>query len=567
MAANFQQKKASRYILLPAGWMITFLFASTAALYDDIVSADELPQRELPAKAENGQPEEESSDQPEDVAGNRPDAGNQPDAVNKPKPVLRQQLPPLEDGVRLQERKERLDRHMAVFRDWLKKICSLSNDQEQSLSVICEAEVRISQISWKNDPNFRQSTRLTDYEPVEFTNIAGAAECLLRARFCSQLKELLTAEQLDQLEKATAKRDVSHDTADCRYMASQFDEVLELTNEQFDVLEQRFRTLLPYASSRLVSARPGTEPLRYQALAPVMARVSELTLTYEQRRRTSELTAAVEANQNLLRFRCSTEEGRLETELQKIMTLQRSEMIRISDETVAQLEKEWNLNPAQVTYLRLAGRGAGIKYLEQWKAANLVRLNELAATRKKMQEVIVVQQERLQRLTIEAAQARGLNPAIAIRPAAVVELNCELTGINRQDMFHHPIWLQAVRAVRPEEDAPKIIDSQRRLQSIAMFIVVTLDRELWLTEQQRDDLLELVRRTTPSSNEQISAEGRELVWLAIPLARISRSEVARILNEPQLQVWDLLIQRYQLRDNQIKLRTLTDTQLTWSLPD
>ncbi|MEZ6060554.1 MAG: hypothetical protein R3C19_09350 [Planctomycetaceae bacterium] len=94
-----------------------------------------------------------------------------------------------------------------------------------------------------------------------------------------------------------------------------------------------------------------------------------------------------------------------------------------------------------------------------------------------------------------------------------------------------------------------------------------LDRELWLTPDQREPLRTLVDAAFPDVITIRQPPVRELELLVVPLFRIPDDKLSAVLTEPQQVVWKTLQDQFEREGNNVSLRTNDSHDVTLTLPD
>lgn len=464
-----------------------------------------------------------------------------------------------------EQRHQRLLAHFPTYQEWLRQTADLSEQQLTELQDFCDLEIRLSQISWLNDPNSKPQPRLTDFGPIEFTNIAGAAECIHRFRFRQVVRQLLTPDQLNATEAAEAERNTWLNTADTAYLTAAVDEHIQLSPEQWDALQENMTYLLQSSGSRLTSFEKGLCPVRIQGPISIFPIVSALELTYRQQRQLQALSDLLVPVQPL-RFHCSTAEGGVEEALQTVFRNFRDQSQKMIEVAVLQLSDDWSLSERQADYLRLAGTGATIKYIESWKKLHADALKVQMAQHKRMQPVVAAQRQRMEQQLRIHLQAGGQNRIPEVFAVPDVRLPCTMPALRKDEVFAQPVWIRALEKISPADEAPEDQNRDRRHQAIVDFVTATVDREVWLRQAQREPVRRLVEQCLPPSVDQLREPGRELVWLALPLAKLQPDQLAELLDDKQLAAWNLLKAQFQFIDGTIVLTASSGKEYRYLLP-
>lgn len=408
-------------------------------------------------------------------------------------------------------RQQRLQTHFAVFQLWMQQTLQLTPEQTARLQRLGAEEVTVAQEAWSSTPQTHRQQKLSDFAPIEFTGVSGAAECVSRTLLQFQIIGLLTDTQAQQLEAAEAERREWLEAGDRRYLVSVIDEQLQLTPDQQVLLEDEIR--LNRVDSPLFSFDTADHPLTCISRLAVAARIHEIELTDVQRSKCVQLRLPQQSGQATLSCEVPASVDQLPSVLSELVRHEKSRCDQDVARRVAAFQRAWQLKPDQSARLMLAGKGATLKCLAAWKHSTEQQLQN--------------------------AQQNFRGRAATLG----------LSAIPSSTLFEHPIWTTALEALRPAASADSGGRRGLRHPAISHWVLVTLDRELWLRPEQREPLRQLLQPALPEDVGQLTGPGRELAFLALPLFRVPPGPLADVLTAEQLQVWQLLQQQF-VRDGQ-----------------
>ena len=425
-----------------------------------------------------------------------------------------------EEDIATTLRRNRLQAQLTVFRHWTQTTADLSPSQLQRIRMICESELELSQTRWITDRSRAAGNRLPDFAPIEFTSTGGAADCVSRALLQLQIIGLLSDEQSARLDAAEAERREWLSSGDRQYLVSVIDEQLRLSADQQLLLDDEIR--INRMDSQLFAWDNGDSPLTSISRLAVAARIDEIELTDEQRSRCVQLRLPQQSGQATVTFDAPVSADEVTSTLTQLAAQQKQRCEDDVARRVAAFQKGWMLSPDQAAMLKLAGKGATIRCLHDWK----------------------IRSEQWIRGMLE-------------KPRGPAGLSLHMAAIDRNALYHHPIWVNALNSVRPQPDlgtgAVPDRNHQRRM-AIAAWVLVTLDRELWLQPDQRQLLRQRINAILPAGMERMTAPGRELGYLAFTLSALSQAEDLNFLDDAQRHVWQLLQEQFHSDGRSVKIR-------------
>jgi hypothetical protein len=219
--------------------------------------------------------------------------------------------------------------------------------------------------------------------------------------------------------------------------------------------------------------------------------------------------------------------------LTEVTVEQRKRLARAVDVRVAFHGLSQSLSEQEIHYLRVAGKGAVEEVITAWK--------ELSRRQLKSYEDQVMR--------FNGNFSFGLSVA-----------DVEKLEVN-------DIWKHAVESLTTQDTDALARRDAVRLDATARFVVAMLDRELWLNSDQRDVLLEAVKKELPDPDYRISNSRYygEVTLLCIPLFKLSKTDLA-IFTAPQQKAWDAMQNMFQLDGNYVRVQMKNGGQMSFSLP-
>lgn len=440
---------------------------------------------------------------------------------------------------------ERLHRHIEVFRRWIAENCSLDEEQQQRLQTICRAEAQVLLAAGRKQSAERTPDKLPESAPLHFTLGDTANECITRSLLQFQIVGQLSDEQSNLLEARIDERLQWLRAGDRGCLIGAVDQFLDLSPDQWLLLDAHLKQ--NPTSSPIFSPAPGDSPLYYLHASVVAERVSAIELTEKQKMACIDLHLPglmfdnPRRNAALIRGNPADPQAPLDGKMLTITVQPASEAewTRALDQSIRELRPDldaaveqrvavyhraWELDPSQLARLRLAGKGATLKCLADLKLSTREMIRELI-TKQKVDDA-----------------ARPLNLRITRR------------GLSPAEIFAHPIWLRSLEELRPPRTQTSEFAAQRRRDAILSWIMVSLDRELWLRSDQRQPLRRHLETALPEGLFTMAEPGRELLFLALAVDAIADSPEVSILNEQQQEVLERLRKQFQYEPNSVKIR-------------
>ena len=127
------------------------------------------------------------------------------------------------------------------------------------------------------------------------------------------------------------------------------------------------------------------------------------------------------------------------------------------------------------------------------------------------------------------------------------------------------LWLHTLETVKASVAARRPLRFRRK--AITEYVTGMLDKELWLTTEQREPLRELVDSAFPQVIETQRPRLKEFELLAVPLFRIQDDQLATVLRESQVAAWHVLQNEFRHDGNTVWLPSTNGERFEFQLPE
>ena len=407
------------------------------------------------------------------------------------------------------DRKEHTDRTLALsgaMESWVIQTCQLDELQQATMKELVAQHLKDEIASYaKRDNPARQNRPFGENTPLLFVQPGGVGTKLTDALLLSIRKDVLNDAQKKQLDIAVAERLESQNAAFREFVVALFDQELFLSDEQRQEMLEQFagRNLIDSPFHSFVGQ---DYYLPYKSLSTMLAVRKADFLDERQKERLTDLTSGNNGNQNYIMFQSTEGPEQWAENIKLAVVTQRKTYLHAAAVRVGYFERTLNLTPEQVEYLTVASKGATTTALADWKQST---------------------QETVDRMVEQMGQMRG-NFAFSAQ-------NISVDGLDRNE-----IWFEAVRTVTADNQSNSRAMQFRLVK--AMTVTALLDQELWLTPQQRVDVLDFTKRSLPKTSNRNTHDDyvRELILIAYPLHKAHEATVNKVLTESQLAVWKQL---------------------------
>jgi hypothetical protein len=465
-----------------------------------------------------------------------------------------QQEAPAPAANEVQQRASRLQAYAAAMQAWITQQAELTPDQVQQFSASVEKAIEASQAKFQQAPRAHQqlNQQLSDYFPICFTAANGAAreiDVVPHQSHQSKNRELdlfpddrqvkniqLTPEQRQQLLRAIEARFEFREQASLQHVLNLLDAELYLTADQRQQMGEGIAGMIDRDAS-CFSFQPTTYYFPQTSIARTIKPGPHLqVLTEAQQDRAKDLASMGSGSYNseqYILFQSTEGVDTWQDKLTEASTEQRKRLTRAMDVRVAFHGLSQALSDQEIRHLRVAGKGAVEEVLAAWK-----------------------EQSRRQLKSYEDQ---------------VVRFNGNFSfGLNVADVYQlesNSIWKHAVESLTQNDTDALASRHNVRLDATARFVVAMLDRELWLNADQRQALLDAVKKELPDPDYRIANHRYygEVTLLAIPLFKLSKTDLA-ILSPAQQKAWDAMQGMFQHDGNFVRVQMKNGGQMAFSLP-
>ncbi|MEZ6060552.1 MAG: hypothetical protein R3C19_09340 [Planctomycetaceae bacterium] len=211
---------------------------------------------------------------------------------------------------------------------------------------------------------------------------------------------------------------------------------------------------------------------------------------------------------------------------------QRDRFILASELRTSWLQQTLDLKPEQTRHLTVAGKGAATQCVAKWKEQ----------TRRS-----------LDRWKDRAAQQfAGRNVRYGLSLPRTEQLD-------QNNLWQHTVQKFDTAGVQQER-------SRFQRDAVARYLTAMLDKELWLTADQREPLEALVRESLPESFRPRQTYLKEVELLVIPLFGIADDDVSQVLTKSQQAAWQEIRNQFQVNGRTVLMDTQNGNQFHFALP-
>ena len=407
----------------------------------------------------------------------------------------------------LKEFKERMTAFARAYEAWALKSCELTAEQQMKLKELIDSQIviELEKYGKKRDPN-RQNQMLPETLPLLFTKPSGHAPDFQKVLVALCKKELLTEDQIGRLDAALKEREGFLNQAYLIYIVAILDKELFLTADQRTALVGELEKRKSPIRHPMYSFQPQAYYLPYEDMSAIVpAKVGKGILEPTQSKRLKDLSTEQQGGQQLI-FQTSSGREEWDRQIAEACASQRERYLNAAAVRVTYYEKEMQLSSEQVGHLSIAGKGATIRALGDWKDSTWQTIEQMEQ---------------------QMAQMGG-------------NFGFGAQGMDTQTIDQNEIWADAVSTITKAASKDRLKERQEASQTArAHAVLAMLDEELWLTPDQREPLQKLVVKSLPRSELQNPYEQymRDLILVIHPLMKASEKSRNEALTDPQKEVW------------------------------
>jgi rubrerythrin len=284
------------------------------------------------------------------------------------------------------------------------------------------------------------------------------------------------------------------------------DKELYLTAGQREALTNELASKKDAIQHPLYSFNPQSYYLPYESVSQIItASAGKNFLEPSQKKRLQDLNSNDPNSQHII-FRSEAGAEEWYKQMNEAGRQQRDKYLRAIAVRVSYYQKELELSSGQIEHLTVAGKGAAVRALGDWKEST---------------------ENTIEQMQQQMAQMQG-NFAFGSQ-------NMDTNAIDQNE-----IWADAIESIMPGAAVARCEERKNANRAaIAATLTALLDSELWLTPDQRQPLQKLVENSLPARSDPTQNQEyiREIILLAYPLFRTSAEDRDKLLTEPQRDVW------------------------------
>lgn len=422
----------------------------------------------------------------------------------------------------------RLETYFECQLHWVQKHCQLTPQQ------VAEIRRRAAERVCSLHAEPRKLEVDFDDAPLRFVTTGTGAKTFGSTTVSQVIVEALTLEQRRQLDAAIHLRLAALHAAVADDALEQLDDQMHFHPEQIDRLKAHLIERLPLAHTPFFSLQPATNFLELTNTIDLLARLPDDEMSAVQQHVRARLRGQQERHSVeqfvVLRVQKERKDDDVSTYHRHVRKSLQHEYDRIAHSQLEMWKDSYQLSEAQFRRLQLAFRGA-IQYL----------LDDSVSTE-------TANVERLRRFPIHIA-ARGGNDG----QQAFVEVMVKQKTAEESQLLNHPLVTQTLSEIRTTNFGRSNLHFDRHV-TLANYCTSLLDRELWLTSQQRTCIAKQLKASigqVADTNWLAPQERavREFKQLDLALTGLPRSTFESILSPSQLQALDQLKNRFIPHDD------------------
>lgn len=437
----------------------------------------------------------------------------------------------------LKKRAARLVAWSAAMRDWTSRVAKLSDEQKETLTEINSkvVEQAIDGPGAKVAPNNRiaQQQGFGDHFVINFTAPNGLAKSVDLTGDLSKLVFVkLTEKQKADLETAVKERRKFFQDANVGYILNLIDAELCLTEKQRDESAKIIR-----GSIDLDAACYAMQPMNYYFQQTSIATLFSNNAVRKLLTDSQKLRSSDSGNQTQQSIMFKTNDGMdaWQDQLATVIRQQKGRLRRAADVRVDFEVTSAGLDEKDRRYLRVASKGAIEDVIKTWKTQTRQQLDSWG--------------ERA------AGQFAGRNVSFGVTAADVKQFE------------KNKLWSFTVESLTEGKTTYSIKRDGIRSEAWARFVVAMIDKELWLSTSQREEMLKCVAAVMPPADYEVQNARyfREVGLLVIPLFKLSKRDLA-FLTPAQKTAWDELKKPFQHQGNYVLVQMKNGGSMHLTIP-
>lgn len=426
----------------------------------------------------------------------------------------------------------RLKSHADAFRNWVDNQLDLTPEQKAKLEELVAAELQNSSDRRRKAGVVRSFRSLPSTTPIWFTLSRNIENFLCNAWMRSQIPEMLSDQQQIAWHDATTERQRWTLSVNSNFVIAVLDDLIFLSDRQRDSMSEAVRLVTDESRRKRLELESGI--FRFppeSSILPTAQRYLFLSgpprdvLNSGQKRilygHSTRVVGGGRPNTRVPLPIDAVDEKRIKEVIVEFRDKHLPDFAEYVEERVAVMHEELALTESQQRHLVVAGKGATKQCLFQWQTITIDNLLQMGK-----------QIQGLNRPGMGTIARKVYGPSVR-----VIELEL--------------IWQHAITEITSS------IDVQRkrpfRRTAIVEYVTAMLDKELWLSPDQREPLAALVDASFPPAINIEQPQARELGLLVTPLFRIPDDELAPVLRESQRRAWKSLQAEFKRRGDHVVL--------------
>lgn len=451
--------------------------------------------------------------------------------------VMAQQFPPPPEGM-MKKREERLLNFATGKLRWIDTHCELSEEQEVEFKTLFLQYVKELQDQFAKNQQ-RHNHGFADDAPVRFV-VDGAASHFRSSVWKREIEKKLTEEQQKKLNEAVEERNAQLEQIDRDWVFNLLNKELFFTAEQEKIVRKHLsKSMKGISSQQLYSLTDQNYYLKYQQPHKFLSTLDQDLLNPAQKKRLKRVIGGNvngPASERYITFMSNDGTDSWYETLDQAIEEQQNRLQEIANIQIAFYEVEHGLDQAGINHLQLAAKGTVLYGIDSWKTSTRQQLRQW--------EERMLQQ-----------QFGGGNFGFSISVP------------QPRSIYQHQLWKNAIAGL--EIEASKIAkEREEAAKGIkTRYLLSFFDRELWLTNDQRKQLEEMLLKKMPKNDFQGYEYMYEVVLMAIPLVKFNEGELKKVLEPTQMDTWDCLKDQYQINGRHVTLQMQNMGQFSFNIPD
>ncbi len=450
-------------------------------------------------------------------------------------PARRFPAPPEKE---MEKRKERLEAFAVAQKVWIHRVCALKDGQSQKYDELVAERIEGSQERHKNS-NVRR-TGFADYAPVQFTFQDGAAKSTFAgSEWYVEIEKILTDDQEERLATANEKRTASICAAQKDRIVNILDEELFFTSRQRPIVAKQVEERLSSDNDTLYSLTNQTYYLKYKSPQNILSGSILDVLSPAQRDRWERVQKGHQSGARSERYITFMSNEGVDGWYKALDESLKQQAIRLTQAANVRIEyyaEEFKLSDKDVHHLKLAAKGTIIYCMQTWKKSAKMNLKQWE-----------------ERMNQQQFGNGNFGFSVAVPSTKVIE--------------QHDLWKNTLSEMGVDSTASTKKQVNHKRAGKLKYIISLLDRELWLTSEQRDQFEKVLSEKLPKSDMPGYEYMYEVVLVAIATTRLDEADVKEILDPEQMIAWNALKGQFAINGQMVRINMQNQGQFNIHIPD